>query len=379
MKHAIVRLLCLGLLIGLAPAALARPSSDDDSSLPHAVDLSARQAGADLRQAASWLARCYEVPERVPQEMFLAGYTYSDALVAFAMMHKGASLNELLEQRRKLRWAEVARQVEIDPNTLPEVIKPLLPLGFVRETPDLLHFLPDVYPGLKHDLTINAFPPTIPNEVQKVRFNMSNEEVANIRRALDDPFGVPESLMLETGGKNALIVGDWVLAGVIAHHRPLSMESILSARGGQQLSWQEICLAFGVRPDVLTKGPLTGVYPIMSGYTPGTILCARKREHFPEGAPLIYEFSRMAINEREALRPLMLRAYEATPVEAGLLERSNLGLADQSIALQLSRLSGLALQQIIDYHTRGTAWNALPTRLGLDLTGEDALRRALSN
>jgi len=379
MKLQILPFLLLGLLSSApvwAQTATASADSDADSSTILPIAPSAR-AVVDMRYACEWLAYSYEVPVRVPQEILLAGYSYSDAMIALSMMHKGASLNELLELRRNMRWEQVAAQVEIDPQTLPLAVRGLLPLGVTPYQPALLHFLPDVYSGLRRDLTINAFPPTLPTPTQVERFRLNDDEVRNIRQALDDPFGVPEELLKETAGKGALVVGDWVIAGVITHHRPLPIESVLGARGGQQLSWSEICLAYGLRPDLLTRGPLTGVYPILTGTTPGTVLCARKRLEFPSELPLRYELSRLTVDEKIALRPLMLRSFRATTSEDQLLKRSGFHICEEAIALQLSRMSQLDLQQILDYRSSGLSWAQIPSKLQLDMTGEDGLKLAL--
>lgn len=386
MKLPIFPALVLGLCLTGAPQSRAQPDSGQ-SQTAHSESSSAAsdilpeapstQAAADLLMASDWLARSYEIPARVPQEMLLHGYTYADTLIALSMMHKGASLNELLELRRQMRWQEVAERVEIDPNTLPAAVRSLLQLGYKPYRPKLLHFLPDPYSGVARDLAINAFPPTIPTQTQIERYRLNEDEVANIRRALDDPFGVPDELLQEYAGKGALRVGDWVMAGVIAHHKPLSLESVLSARSGQQLSWSEIALAYGFRPDVLTRGPLAAIYPVVSGSAPGTILIARNRRHFPTEMPLRYELSRLTVDEKVALRPLMLRAYRASGSEDAALQQSGLSMTEQGIALELSRISQLDVGQILGYHRSGVSWAAIPPRLQLDLTGEDALRAAL--
>lgn len=382
MKLQIFPLILLGMLAG-APLVNAQPADDDNDAANEMVaplpQVPSMRAAVDMRFACEWLADSYEIPARVPQEMLLAGYSYSDAMIALALMHKGASLNELLELRRQMRWPEIAERVEIDANTLPVAVRNLLQLGVTFHRPKLLHYLPDVYSGLKRDLTINAFPPTVPTATQVERFKLDDDEVRNIRRALDDPFGVPEELLRETAGKGALLVGDWVMAGVLCHHKPLPMESVLGARGGQQLSWSEICLAYGFRPDVLTRGPLTGIYPVINGATPGTVLCARKRKKFPVEMPLRYELFRLTVDEKMAVRPLMLRAYKATPSEDQALLNSNYQLAEQGLALQLARMSQLDLSQIMAYRSSGLTWEQIPAKLQLDLTGEDAFKLAMEH
>ena len=380
MKLPMFSCLLAGLLC-LAPVAGAQTPTEETAleTLAPLPGVPSHRAAVEMRFACEWLAESYEVPARVPQEILLAGYSYSDAIIALALMHKGASLNELLELRRQMRWEEVARRVEVDANTLPAVVRGLLPLGVTPYSPKLLHFLPDVYSGISRDLTINAFPPTVPTQTMIERFRLDDDEVKNIRKALDDPFGVPESLLLETGGKGALLVGDWVVAGVLAHHKPISMEHVLSARGGQQLSWSEICMAFGFRPDVLTRGPLTGVYPVINGARKGTILCARKRKKFPEEMALRYELERLTVDEKMALRPLMLRAYRATASEDQQLKQTSFTTAEHAIALQLSRMSQLDLGQILQYKGSGLSWKQIPAKLQLDLTGEDALVAAMEH
>lgn len=389
MKLQIFPFILLGLL-SAAPLAGAQPDSgapeDAAVTASDSVEVVAPlpqvpsvRAVVDMRFACEWLADSYEIPARVPQEMFLAGYSYSDAIIALALMHKGASLNELLELRRQMRWLEVAERVEIDPMTLPIPVRSLLQLGVTFYKPKLLHYLPDVYSGLKRDLTINAFPPTVPTQTQVIRFRLDDEEIKHIRRALDDPFGCPEEILTDTAGKGALVVGDWVIAGVLAHHRPLTMDSILAARGGQQLAWSEICMAFGMRPDVLTRGPLTGVYPLLTGFTKGTVLCARKRKKFPEEMPLRYEHFRLTVDEKVAIRPLMLRAYKATPSEDLMLSKTNWLLAEQAICLQIARMSQLDLAQIMQYKSQGLSWEQIPAKLQLDLTGEDAFILAMEH
>jgi hypothetical protein len=368
-------------ILSTAPlvAAQAAPQDPETAAVAPLPQVPSSRAVVDMRFACEWLADSYEIPARVPQEMFLAGFSYSDAMIALGLMHKGASLNELLELRRQMRWLEVAERVEIDPQTLPGPLRGLLQLGVTFHKPKLLHYLPDVYSGLKRDLTINAFPPTVPTSTMVERFRLDEDEVRNIRRALDDPFGVPEDLLLETAGKGALVVGDWVLAGVLVHNKPMPMESVLGARGGQQLSWSEICLAYGFRPDVLTRGPLTGIYPVLTGSTPGTVLCARKRKRFPEEMPLRYELYRLTVDEKMALRPLMLHAYKASASEDQLLMQGNLFLAEQGIALQLARMSQLDLSQILQYRKSGLSWAQIPAKLQLDLTGEDAFWLAMEH
>ena len=106
-------------------------------------------------------------------------------------------------------------------------------------------------------------------------------------------------------------------------------------------------------------------------------MCARKRLEFPSELPLRYELSRLTVDEKIALRPLMLRSFRATTSEDQLLKRSGFHICEEAIALQLSRMSQLDLQQILDYRSSGLSWAQIPSKLQLDMTGEDGLKLAL--
>jgi hypothetical protein len=371
----------LAVVLGVQLPATARPdappttwSAEDQLRLVYE-----RRAATDVRLASEWLAQAYEIPERVPQEMLLAGYDYADVLVALAMMGKGASLNEILQLRETMQWTDVARKVELDPQALPAPIQPLLALGSPGISPAPLHFLPDVYPGLTHDLTLPAFSPTEPGDSVRERYRLSDTETRNIRAALADPLGVPEKLLLQSGGRGGLLVGDWVLSGVLAHFKPFSMDTIIAARVGEQLSWSELCLAYGLRPDVLTQGPLAGIYPVMSGHPATTVLCARKRHDFPDVVPTYQNLQRIAEPERQALSLLMQRCYRLTPEEMELLQAQVPDLSDRAIAVKVARLGRMPLVEALSRHESGTAWTVIITENRIDMTGQEALLAAIVN
>jgi hypothetical protein len=360
-------------------------------------------AASDMLLASEWIARSYEITARVPQEMLCAGHRYSDVLIAMGLMAKGASLNELMEQRKYYRWAEVARRVEVDPQTLAAPLRELLPYSLqaantdgrvavggaptpsdsepdpqsvVQQVP-VLHFLPDVYSGQAHDLSLNAFTPVIPTASQVKRFRLDDSEVSNIRKALDDPLGVPEALLLETAGRGGLKVGDWVLAGVLTHHKPLSIDNILAARSGEQLSWSETCLAFSLRPDVLTRGPLAGIYPIMSGTAINTVLVARRKPDLPASMASIYDLARLSSGEVKAMVPLMERCYRVTASEQKLLGQSRAGLAERGILVALARLSRVDLGTTLDLRRSGRSYTDIVRHFKLDMTGELAVSSSI--
>jgi len=373
----------LRVICTLAVLMLAGPAVADNAAAPGTPgDLHYRErvAAADIRLTSEWMAKCYEIPKRVPLEMLIDGHDYADVMVALAMMAKGCSLNELLFQRQTHRWEPVARIVELDPQTLPQPIRDLLPFGRNDPPAPLLHFLPDVYTGLIRDLTINFFPPTEPSQTSVRAFKLNDQEVADIRTALADPFGVPEEFLLRPAGRG-LQTGDWVLAGVLAHLKPFGMDNILFARVGDRaatLSWQELCLAFGLRADVLTRGPLTAIYPVLTGYAPGTILVARKRTKFPDSMPLLYDLVRLTPTEERALIPLMVRAYSINNVELQQLQASNYELAEQGIAVALARMAHLDVATILRNRQSGDSWSDVVRRYAIDMTGQEGVSAAIA-
>lgn len=340
-------------------------------------DIRNRYAVADLKLASEWMGSSYEIPARVPEELLLAGHSYADTMIALSMMSKGASLNELVESRPYHRWEQIAKKVELDPQALPDPIRVLLPHGPEQSQAQVLHFLPDVYVGQVHDLSLNAFTPTMPDKDLVDRFKLNHYELENIRRALDDPLGVPEELFLETGGRGGLVVGDWVIAGVLTHHKPLQVETVLSARQGQRLSWSEACMAFGMRSDVLTRGPLSAIYPVIAGMHQGTILCGRRRRKFPEVLSLDYDLLNLNKEEVNALYPLLVRCYRLTPEEQAVLAQNNSELAEKGLMAALSRLARVDLGTIMDLRRSGNSYRDIVSRFALDLTGQDGVKAVI--
>lgn len=372
------RLFCLWLLAGLSIPALAQ----SEGGVP-SVDMTHRQrlAAVDSRFAATWIAGSYDVPERVPQELLYNGYSYAETLIAMAYMGEGLSLNEVLEQRRLrggARWAEVAQTLGLDTGRLAQPIAQLLWFGRnARPAGPVVHFLPDPRPGISRELVIPAFEPTVPDPEAQRRFRLNKKEIENIRRVLDDPLGVPEKDLLLPAGKG-LETGDWVMAGAISYFKPFPMESLLAARLGEDLPWTEVTMAFGLRPDVLTQGPLSGVYPVVSGKSANTVLIARKREVFPEKLPLHYDLERLTPGEKRALEPLMHHFYKSTEAERVLLAERNLEFAEQGLALALARLSQLDLDIILNDHAQLGGWPLLVTKYAIDLTGHPEIQEMMA-
>ena len=336
-------------------------------------------AAVDARFASTWIAGSYQVPDRVVQELLYNKYSYAETLIALAYMGEGLSLNEVLEQRRLkggARWREIADTLSLDTSKLPKEIAELLWFGRNQSTPPVIHFLPDPRPEIIRELVVPAFEPTVPSPVLVSRFRLNKDEIKNIRRVLDDPLGVPEKDLLLPAGRG-LATADWVLAGTVAYFKPFPMESLLAARVGEDIPWSEVSLAFGFRPDVLTQGPMSGVYPVLSGYTPHTVLIARKRETHPESLPLRYDLERITPGEKRALEPLLYHYYNVTQEEMKMLGDKDFEMAEKGLALVLARMSTLDLSIILkDYATLGK-WNDIIKKYAIDLTGHAEIKAVM--
>ena len=345
----------------------------------HQLDHAKSRSAVDARLASSWIASSYEVPDRVVQELLYGNYSYAETLIAMALMGEGASLNDVLEQRRLrggARWREISKTLGVDAEKLPQPVREILWFGRNMTTPEVIHFLPDPYPGIKPKLVLPAFEPTVPSPVNQKRFKLSAQEIKNIRKVLDDPLGVPEKDLLLPAGRG-LHTADWVLAGTISYFKPLPIESMIAARVGEDLPWSEVALAFGLKPDVLTQGPLSGIYPVLSGHSSNTVLIARKRARHPRSLPLRYELEKLTPGERKALEPLLHHHYRTTTQERIMLTDRELGLAEKSIALALARMSELDLKIILaDRKSLGT-WKGIVDKYRIDMTGHPEITNAM--
>lgn len=368
-------------LLCFSNSALAEPEAVSKSDKVVPVDFSHRKrlAAVDARFAAGWIAGSYEVPDRVVQELLYNNYSYAETLVAMAFMGEGLSLNEVLEQRRLrggARWKEIASVLGLETDNLPKPISQMLWFGRNQGKPPVIHFLPDPRPGIIRELVVPAFEPSVPSRVVQNRFRLNKKEIRNIRHVLDNPLGVPnEDLLLPAG--RGLVTADWVMAGTIAYFKPFPMESLLAARVGEDIPWSEVMLAFGMRPDVLTQGPLSGVYPVISGTAPNTVLIARRRAKHPETLPLQYDLERLTPGEKRALEPLLHHYYDTTKDEKTLLGAKNFEMAEQGLALALARMSTLDLSIILADYTRLGKWNEIVKKYAIDLTGHEELKAVM--
>lgn len=372
-----LRILALFITVCLSLSGMALAQSDETDGL----DFSHRKhlAAVDARFASTWIAGSYEVPDRVVQELLYNEYSYAETLIALAYMGEGLSLNEVLEQRRLrggARWKEIAATLNLDTSKLAKPISELLWFGRNQSVPPVVHFLPDPHPGITKELVVPAFEPTVPSPAVQERFRLSETEIKNIRRVLDNPLGVPESDLLLPAGRG-LSTADWVLAGTVSYFKPFPMESLLAARVGEDIPWSEVSMAFGFRPDVLTQGPMSGVYPVLSGYAPNTVLIARRRLEHPKTLPLHYDLERITPGEKRALEPLLYHFYNTTPEEKKLLDKKNFELAEKGLALILARMSTLDLSIILaDYQKHGK-WNHIIRKYAIDLTGHAEVKSVM--
>lgn len=363
----------------LPVASLADTDDSGTSDASATFDHRKKLAAVDARFASTWIAGSYKVPERVAQELLYNDYSYAEALIALAYMGEGVSLNEVLEQRRLqggARWHEIADTLSVETDNLPKPISEILWFGRNAAKPPVIHFLPDPYPGIVRDLVVPAFEPSVPSRANRERFRLSDTEVKNIRRVLDDPLGVPEKDLLLSAGRG-LVTGDWVLAGTVAYFKPFPMESLLAARVGEDIPWSEVCLAFGLRPDVLTQGPMSGVYPVMSGTAPHTVLIARKRQKHPEMLPLHYDLERITPGEKRALEPLMYHFYKATAAEKKMLEEKEFEMGERGLALTMARMSTLDLSIILNDYATLKSWNKIVRKYAIDLTGHEEVKELI--
>ena len=366
--------LCITLCLTLTSTLVAHESSDKG-----AIGYREHLAAADARFAATWIAGSYQVPDRVVQELLYHGYSYAETLVAMAFMGEGLSLNEVLEQRRLkggARWKEIATNLGLDSSKLPKPVVNLLWFGRNNKKPEVVHFLPDPHPGIAKELILPAFEPTIPSRSLVERFRLNKKAVRDIRRVLDDPLGVPEADLLLPAGRG-LSTADWVLAGTVSYFKPFPMESLLAARVGEDIPWSEVALAFGFRPDVLTQGPLSGVYPVLSGAAQNTVLVARPRINHPETLSLELDLDRITRGERLALEPLLYHHYEATQDEKETLAKEDLDVAEKGLALILSRMSTLDLSIIMSDYKRLGKWNYIVEKYSIDLTGREEVQSVM--
>lgn len=330
------------------------------------------QAMADARLASLWFAEAYDIPARVTEEMFMAGYTYADTVAALSLMNQGASLNETLELRRTHRWDEVGRALGIEAETLPKPVRDLLNVQRVNRNGEYVHFLPDVRPGLRSRTKMPSFSPVIPDPVCIGRFRMSADDVRNVRQAMENTDNLTVEMLNKPAGLS-LKVADWIIAGTLAKYKPFSVMTFLEVRVGEVVEWSDVAAMFSVDPQVFIDGPLAPIYAcLIKGDNYATISTLR-RESYPNVLPERWEFDRLDGAELQALGWLMSLYYKETDNEREFLNETGLSFIDQVLTLALARMADTDVEEVSKMAKRNLEWSKIFAGYSVDLTGQDVL------
>ena len=333
------------------------------------------QALNEMRLVSRWFASAYDIPARVPEEMFLAGYTYSDAVVALSLMDAGASLNEVLEKRRNHRWDEVASLVGIEPSSLPKPVIKVMNTQNGNRPLEYVHFTPDVRSGLASRLRLPSFAPTVPDPVAVERFRLSKNDIANIRKALENVNDLDEATLRLPAGRS-LKVGDWVIAGVLSKYKPFPIDTILSVRTGEVVEWGDVAAMFSVDPSIFTEGPLAPIYGALVEGENYATLSSLRRSSYPDTLNNIYALNNVDGAELQALGWLMSLYYKETDEERALLNSYGLSFADQALSLAVARMAFADVSEIANRIRHGANWQYLIDYYKLDMTGQDVVMAA---
>ncbi|HBM96260.1 TPA: hypothetical protein DD394_01730 [bacterium UBP9_UBA11836] len=333
------------------------------------------QALNEMRLVSRWFAAAYDIPARVPEEMFLAGYTYSDAIVAFSLMDAGASLNEVLEKRRNNRWDEVAKLVGIEPSSLPKPVIKVMNTQNGNRPLEYVHFTPDVRSGLASRLHLPSFAPTVPDPVAVERFRLSKSDIANIRKALENVNDLDEATLRLPAGRS-LKVGDWVIAGVLSKYKPFPIDTILSVRTGEVVEWGDVAAMFSVDPSIFVEGPLAPIYGALVEGENYATLSSLRRSSYPDTLNNIYALNNVEGAELQALGWLMSLYYKETEEERALLNSYGLSFADQALSLAVARMAFADVGEIANRIRHGANWQYLIDYYKLDMTGQDVVMAA---
>ncbi len=333
------------------------------------------QALNEMRLVSRWFAAAYDIPARVPEEMFLAGYTYSDAVVALSLMDAGASLNEVLEKRRNHRWDEVAAAVGIEPSSLPKPVIKVMNTQNGNRPLEYVHFTPDVRSGLASRLHLPSFSPSVPDPVAVERFRLSKKDIANIRLALENVNDLDEATLRLPAGRS-LKVGDWVIAGVISKYKPFPIDTVLSVRTGEVVEWGDVAAMFSVDPSIFVEGPLASIYAALVEGENYATLSGLRRSSYPATLDNIYVLNNVENAELQALGWLMSLYYKETEQERALLNSYGLSFADQALSLAVARMAFVDVSEIANRIGHGANWQYLIDYYKLDMTGQDVVLAA---
>ena len=346
------------------------------TAAPKAVDPREAEAAVDLRMASRWLGAAFRIPSRVPEEMFYAGHTYADVVIALNLMDQGASLNEVLEQREHMRWKDVVEAVNVPVGKLPRIVRRMIRNDQYGLAPAAIRFVPDVRSSLSDRLRLPRFAATIPDRVSVERFRLNKDEVANVRLVFDHMEDLtPEMLRLPAG--RSLTTADWVIAATLAKYQPFPIETLLATRTGEVVEWGDVAGMFGTDPVIFVSGPLAPIYAVLSGVGDNCIIPTLKRPSYPAGVDQRYCFDDLSDTELDALRWLMGMYYRENANEYDLIKARHLPLAEQAMVLSVARMAFVPVREVLDLLSSNLPWDSIVAKYRLDLTGEDVFAQAV--
>ena len=350
-------------------------SENNEAKGKKSVKETEAQAAAEARFASLWFASAYDIPARVTEEMFISGYTYSDAVLALSLVNQGASLNEVLELRRTNRWDDTAKKVGVDPESLPKAVRSLINTQKVNKNTEYLHFMPDVRIGLAGRMRLPAVSPAVPSAVDIERFQMSGDDIKNVRIALENPNDLTEEDLFKPAGKN-LKVADWVIASVLAKYKPFPIDAFLSIRTGEVVDWGDIAAMFSVDPKIFSEGPLASIYVVIAkGINYAATPCLR-RASYPDTLPERWNFDNLESSELQALGWLMSLYYNETDSEREILNDCGLNFIDQALTLAAARMAYADVGEVAAMAKRNIEWTYIFEHYNIDLTGQEVVWQA---
>lgn len=374
-RSAITLCLMTLLLIQASFDAKAERSETQEELLTHKEVL---QNWQDQWLLADILSQGYHVPKAAFIELLQKGYQPREILILLEISARGgkfATFNRIMDHHYagpELTWLQTIHHFNLHLSDFPDEVQELIlqdphPL---RPSPPKVHSIPDIRPGILHDLKKYAYSPTLPSNTLVRRFSVPKKERANLYEVLKNPLAASPEMLLKHAGKE-LRAGDWVMATILATHKPFPVENILVTRQGYGLSWSEIVISMGFQSDILTQGAFSGIYPILTGVSPDTILIARAPKKLTSYQPF-HPYGRhlLSVQETEALIPIIANVYRATPEQKSWLrQNTSLDLFDKTTALYLSGNSKASTKQLEQAFQRTRDWAKVLQQFQIDPQG----------